>query len=594
MKKIKNLIYLFRRAWNISKIYFLVTAVKSIFTALISLANIVGLGFIIDALVSGQSKGNILKLIIIYLSINLGISLANQALQLWQNNVMRKESNVLQYQYMQDCLDIDYHYIQDGKILNLKQKSMTSQPAFFLDLWGQCFKNIIQFIGVISIVSALSPLFIIIIILLSAMLITITAYTKKCDYNFQHEKIDDERKLDYLYDIMTEYKYAKEIRINNASEYIKQKYHFVFEIQIQKLRQLLHKKLGVNLLAVFLSIVQTAAMYLYFTYQVFNSQINISEYTVLLASTTLFTSTLLSAFENFISVNNNIKAIEFHKQYEEIIKFNCITSDSNHINDVKLDFSSATIQFENVSFIYPNAKEYVLKNVNIEIAANKKLGIVGLNGSGKTTLIKLLLRLYHPTQGKIMLNGVDIANIPYKQYISHIGVVLQDFALFAYSLKENIIFNGSFDSERLLEVIDKSDLTSKVEQLSNGVDTSIYRELDDNGIEFSGGEGQKLALARALYKNADILILDEPTSALDPIAEYELFSRFHDISDNRTTIFISHRLSSTHFCDSIVVLQNGSVIEQGTHTELMSRNGFYADLFNRQARYYSGERVAGL
>ncbi len=591
MKRLKNLAFLFKRAWKISRTYFLVTAVRSIFTALVSLVNIAGLGFVISALILGEAIETVLKLIIIYLSVNLAISLINQALELWKNNVMRKESNVLQYEYMEDCLNIDYHYVQDGKILNLKQKSMGSQPAFFLDRWGECFKYIIQFIGIIFIFSVLSPIFVVVIIVLSTVLVLLTIYMQKCDYDFNNEKTEDERKLKYLYDVMTGYKYAKEIRINNANEYIKGKYDAVFQMQMQKLKQLLRKKLGVNLLSVFLSIVQTAVMYLYFTYQVSNGQIDIAEYTVLLAATTLFTSILLSFFKNLGFINNNIKAIEFYREYEQTVKNNSITNVSNKLNDVNLNFSNATIKFENVSFIYPNTTEYVLRNINIEITANKKLGIVGLNGSGKTTLIKLLLRIYHPTQGRITLNGVDIADIPYRQYTSRIGVVLQDFSLFAYSLKENIIFDGDFNFEKLHEVIDKSGLTSKVEKLPNGIDTAIYRELDDNGIEFSGGEGQKLAFARALYKNADILILDEPTGALDPIAEYQLFSRLNDVSDNKTTVFISHRLSSTHFCDNIVVLQNGSIIEQGSHVELMNQNGFYADLFNTQARYYKESKV---
>ena len=250
-----------------------------------------------------------------------------------------------------------------------------------------------------------------------------------------------------------------------------------------------------------------------------------------------------------------------------------------------------TYIIENFSFTYPGRQKAALESLNLSIEAGQFVTICGPSGSGKTTLIKLLLRIYHPTQGRITLNGVDIADIPYRQYTSRIGVVLQDFSLFAYSLKENIIFDGDFNFEKLHEVIDKSGLTSKVEKLPNGIDTAIYRELDDNGIEFSGGEGQKLAFARALYKNADILILDEPTGALDPIAEYQLFSRLNDVSDNKTTVFISHRLSSTHFCDNIVVLQNGSIIEQGSHVELMNQNGFYADLFNTQARYYKESKV---
>lgn len=588
---IKNIIYLFKRAWSVSKGYFVVTVIKSIFTALIPLINITGLGLVIDALISNKTIHDVLALIIIYLSVNLGISLINQVLALWEVNLMRKATDILQCEYVQDCIHIDYHYVQDGRMLNLKQKSMLSQPAFFMQKLGTCFNHIVQFIGILSIFAVLSPSFIILILVISTLLIWLNLFIQKCDFNFNNEKVGEDRKLDYLYNVMTGYKYAKEIRINNANTYIKAKYNLIFQKHIHKLKVLLRKKLGVSLLTVLLSVLQTAIMYLYFTYQVVANQIDISQYTILLSSTTLFTSIVLSFFANLGNIKNSCKAIDFYREYEQIIKDNSTTNDSNRLSEVKTEFSHATIKFEDVSFIYPNANEYVLRGVNIEINPNKKVAIVGLNGSGKTTLIKLLLRLYKPTEGKITLNGIDIAEIPYRQYISHIGIVLQDFSLFAYSLKENIVFDSEYDSDRFFESIEKSGLTNKLQTLPNGMDTSIYRELDDKGIEFSGGEGQKLALARAIYKNADMLILDEPTSALDPIAEYQLFSRLNEISENKTTIFISHRLSSTYFCDNIIVLKDGSVGEQGKHDELMKQNSFYAELYRLQAKYYERNEV---
>lgn len=189
------------------------------------------------------------------------------------------------------------------------------------------------------------------------------------------------------------------------------------------------------------------------------------------------------------------------------------------------------------------------------------------------------------------MGGIDISEIPYRQYAKHIGVVLQDFSLFSYSFKENIVFDGAYHPRRMIECIEKSGLSDKIKKLPKGIETSIYRDLDDNGVEFSGGEGQKLAMARAIYKDADMLILDEPSSALDAIAEYELFSRLNEISENKTTVFISHRLSSTLFCDHIVVLNDGMIIEQGNHSSLMQKTGFYANLYHSQAKYYEENGV---
>lgn len=272
-QKTKNLVSYFRRAWATSKTYIFVNLIRNIFTASISLINIVGLGTVVDALTSGKSKEDVLQVILVYLSVNLLITLINQALLLWENSAMRKASNVLQYGYMHDCLDVDYHYVQDRKILNLKRKSMNSQPVFSLSIYGECFNYIIQAIGVISIFALLSPIFVGIILLLSAALIWLTIYTQKCDFDFNNDKVEDDRKLTYLYEVMTKYKFAKEIRINNAGAYIENKYKDTFMIQIRKLKQLLKKKLGVNLLSVLFSTIQAAIMYLYFTYQVFSSQI---------------------------------------------------------------------------------------------------------------------------------------------------------------------------------------------------------------------------------------------------------------------------------------------------------------------------------
>lgn len=585
-KIVKNIAFCFRNTWDNSREYFFATVIKNVFTAIIPLVNIAGLGFTINALVSKEPLASVLKYIFGYALIHLAITLATQLLWLWESNAMRKSSNILQFKYIQDCLDIDYHYVQDGKILNLKQKSMMSQPPFFLSHWGDVINYFIQSISVLFVFSIFSPIFTLIILFLSVLMILLTIYTQKCDFNFNNNKVEEDRKLDYLYNVMTDYQYAKEIRINNADQFIKNKYIFETKIQIKKLKKLLNKKLGVNSLSVILSIIQTGFMYLYFSHQVFVRQISIAEYSVLISSATLFTSVLLSLFSSLGFINNSFKALEFYREYEQILKDNRTLSQSNTLSEINMDFSKANFKFENVSFMYPDATEYVLKNITLDINAGKKYAIVGLNGSGKTTIIKLILRIYLPTSGRITLNGIDINEIPYRQYISKIACVMQDFALFAYSIKENVIFDGRFDEIRFCDCINKSGLKEKINDLPYGINTSLYRELDDAGIEFSGGEGQKLAMARALYKKADIIILDEPTSALDPIAEYELFMRFNEITDNKTTIYVSHRLSSTKFCDEIIVIHHNEIAERGTHQTLVEKGGLYASLYASQSKYY--------
>ena len=461
-----------------------------------------------------------------------------------------------------------------------------THPAFFISTWGNFFNYLIQFSGILFVFSVLSPWFVVIILAISAFLIRMSLLSQKQEFDFNNGKVEDDRKLEYLYSVMTEYKYAKEIRINNANRFIREKYASVFDGQISRLKALYRKKLGVQSLSNLLTVAQTAVMYMYFTYQVSVRQVSIAEYTILLSSTTLFTSVLLSFFKTAGAVNNNCKSIEFYRQYLDTVQKNSEIYKSNELPEPELNFSEEEICFENVSFAYPNTSQYILRNVNIEITHGEKIGIVGLNGSGKTTLIKLLCRIYDPTEGRITLNGVDIRQIPYRAYCRHIGIVLQDFALFAYSVRENIVFDQEADEEKLKSCIEKSGLSEKIEKLPKGMETSVYKKLDREGVELSGGEGQKLAMARAIFKDADMLLLDEPTSALDPMAEYEFFSRLSAISEGRTTLFVSHRLSSTRLCDKIYVIADGRIAECGSHESLMAQGGFYAELFRMQAQYY--------
>lgn len=268
-------------------------------------------------------------------------------------------------------------------------------------------------------------------------------------------------------------------------------------------------------------------MYIYFSYAVYKGSITLAEYLILLASTTLFCSLLLGFLDKVALIERTLKAFDFYTEYENLLNKHSTQTKSNELQERIIDFGSAVIKFENVSFVYPNTTQMILININLTIRHGEKLAVVGLNGSGKTTFVKLLTRLYDPTEGRITLNGIDIKEIPYKQYTKYIGVVLQDFTLFAYTVRENVILDNKFFEEKFNESIIKSGLSSKIDSLEKGVDTFVYKTLDQSGVEFSGGEGQKLALARALYKDPNTLILDEPTSALDPLAEYEFFKKLN-------------------------------------------------------------------
>ena len=249
-----------------------------------------------------------------------------------------------------------------------------------------------------------------------------------------------------------------------------------------------------------------------------------------------------------------------------------------------------TFELRDVSFKYPGTERYALEKVNMTFRSGERLAVVGMNGSGKTTLIKLLCRLYDPTEGQILLNGVDIRTLTYREYIDVFSVVFQDFGLFALTLAQNVTICESADSEqraRAEQCLRLAGFGDRLDTLPDGLDTYLYRKYDENGVEISGGEAQKIALARALYKSSPILILDEPTAALDPVAEFEIYSHFDSIVGDRTAIFISHRLSSCRFCHDIAVFDDGHLIQRGSHEQLLSdESGKYYELWHAQAQYY--------
>ena len=246
-----------------------------------------------------------------------------------------------------------------------------------------------------------------------------------------------------------------------------------------------------------------------------------------------------------------------------------------------------TIEFRNVSFRYPGSGAWALRNVSVTLRAGRKQALVGENGAGKTTFVKLLCRLYDPTEGQILLNGTDIREYDYDGYLSLFSFVFQDFRLFAFGLGENVAAGESFDAARAEECLEKAGFGGRLRTMPEGLRTCLYKDLSENGVEISGGEAQKIALARALYRGAPIIVLDEPTAALDPVAEEQVYAGFSDLAGGRTAVYISHRLSSCRFCDEITVFDRGRVVQRGSHEELLrQRGGKYEELWTAQAQYY--------
>ena len=272
--------------------------------------------------------------------------------------------------------------------------------------------------------------------------------------------------------------------------------------------------------------------------------------------------------------------------YEYLDLPNEMAAGKRHI--AKREDNRYEIEFKNVSFKYPRSDDYALKDVSIKFNTGDKMAVVGMNGSGKTTFIKLLCRLYDPTEGEILLDGVNIKEYDYTEYLGLFSVVFQDFSLFSVSIGENVATSLDYNEEKVRECLEMTGFGDRLKTLEKGVKTYLTRKYENDGIDISGGEAQKIALARALYKNAPFIILDEPTAALDPIAEAEIYSKFDTIVGGRTAVYISHRLSSCRFCNDILVFHEGKIIQRGSHDKLVSdKDGKYRELWHAQAQYYT-------
>ena len=337
-------------------------------------------------------------------------------------------------------------------------------------------------------------------------------------------------------------------------------------------------------LSTMLSVVFTGLVYTYVGLKALAGAFGIGMVTQYVASITKVSSGIQNLFTAIGDIINNAPFLD--KVYEFLDMPNTMYQGSLSVekrNDKKYE-----IEFKNVSFKYPGSEQYSLKNVSLKLDVGDKFAIVGMNGSGKTTFIKLLCRLYDPTEGEILLNGINIKKYNYQEYMNIFSIVFQDYQLFAYGLAENVAGTCDYDADRVHSSLEKVGFGDRLKTLSNGLDTYLYKDFDGSGVEISGGEAQKIALARAVYKKAPFTILDEPTAALDPLAEAEIYQRFDEISEDTTTIYISHRLSMCRICTKILVFDDGSIIQRGSHEELIKdENGKYFELWTAQAQYYT-------
>lgn len=388
----------------------------------------------------------------------------------------------------------------------------------------------------------------------------------------------------YLWEYLEDNMYAKDIRIFDQSEVVTsemQEKGFGAWIGIFKACEKLEKRYGG--MNCFISALMSGIVYIFVALRAFAGVIsigNVMKYYGAINQLILSVSGIANALT---SIENNSLYLNLVFEYIDLGK-------DNHTGtkEVKPNQEDTyEFEFHNVSFKYTGSNEYALKNVSLRIKGHERLAIVGMNGSGKTTLVKLLCRFYKPDEGYITLNGVNIEEYDYRQYKQLFSVVFQDFRLFAFSLGENVAANNVYNSKNVWNALEKVGMKDRAKRLEHQLENPLYKQFDDSGVDISGGEEQKIAIARAIYREASIYILDEPTAALDPESEYEIYSKMNELTGENTVIFISHRLSSCCYSDNIIVFHNGEIVQSGKHEDLLKDvNGKYYELWNAQACFY--------
>ncbi|MFR8315643.1 ABC transporter ATP-binding protein [Eubacterium ventriosum] len=588
-----NFVYAVKLTWQLNNQFIIAMIVMGVLSALYMLIGIY-IPKIVLALVENKVTTDIMiKVLVAVGIIILVVKLINTKAQYVGEYAWDKVYKGLVSKYLRKSFTTDFKNMENPDFLDLIERSKHAMYNY-QGISGYCrrgsniLSNIVLVVIAGAAIAVINPLIILVLVVISYFIYKILDSTMEwTKVNFRDAMSSNFRKNYYFSSTARDFKYAKDIRLFKMQDFIEQTWKDINTVYYAACKKNHRKWVMCEAKMSFLRLFQNLLLYVVLIYMVLNKGMSISDFVLYIGLVASFSTAMTDMFCNMVWMNMNRMELD---DFRTFMDWNEDKPDIEKGQGVSknIGLKQFEFKFENVSFKYPGHEKYVLKNINLTIEAGSKLAVVGINGAGKTTLTKLLMRLYEPTEGRILLNGVDVKKYDRDTYFKIFAPVFQNIEIFAFPVWQNISMKpeNETDKNRTMEALERSGLDEKINKYENKIDTMLLRIFDPNGVDLSGGERQRLAMARALYQNREVLVLDEPTAALDALAEDRMYQEFNQMVKGKTAIFISHRLSSTRFCDKIVMFEDGRIIEEGTHEQLINANGKYRNMFQVQAQYY--------
>lgn len=586
MKNSYKIKAVFKLIWEISPAYFFLLIFNSLVYSGQILGNVILPKYLIDELLGGMNKNKL----IFWVGAIAGSNFIFTFLKKTIKRILDVKENEIYWQieraFARKIMSVEYWHLEDPDYLDLKERAsfaMQNQETIsrLINNTISVINNTITVVGLVTIMLRLSWILVVTLLITLMFMLLIQGAFSSYQQKFFAELLPVNRRYGYYADSIFDKIYHKDYRIYDMQKMMGDTVTS-YNHEINRWFTRFYRRLGIYLgLFQVVVVFQTVFAYGFVGAQTLDGSVSIGDLTMYVSSAINFSSAIMALGQAVIMT---FQMLGYLEPFVELMK----VPDEAQCTGKKILDKVRSIRFENVTFSYPNTDKKVLDNISFEIKEGEKVSIVGLNGAGKSTIVKLLCRLYHPNSGTIYINDTDIFEYEHKSYLVCLAAVFQDYKLFNFSIQENITCKSAdVDNEKVNRILEEVEIKEKIDSLPNGLKTMFGKEYDTEGVEFSGGQAQKIAIARALYKDASLVILDEPTSALDPIAEAEIYENFNRMVGDKTAIYISHRMSSSVFCDRILVINNGRIEAFDTHKKLMeNKEGLYYKLFNSQAVNY--------